>query len=161
MDITAETVAQAFVRGWIARFGVPSTVTTDRGRQFESNLWEKLLQLLGSKRLRTTAYHPISNGLIERFHHQLKAALKSQPDPTQWTEALPMVLLGIHTAVKEDSHCTAAEMVYGTTLRLPGEFFDSTAADQDVDPANYVSQLKTAMQQLRAAPADTTQEGLP
>ena len=154
-DITAETVAQAFVRGWIARFGVPSTVTTDRGRQFESNLWEKLMQLLGSKRLRTTAYHPICNGLIERFHRQLKAALKSQPDPTQWTEALPMVLLGIRTAVKEDSHCTAAEMVYGTTLRLPGEFFDSTPADQVVDPASYVSQLKTAMQQLRAAPPRT------
>jgi len=97
-------VAQAFVTGWISRFGVPSTVTTDRGRQFESNLWEKLMQLLGSKRIRTTAYHPISNGLIERFHRQLKAALKSQPDPTQWTDALPMVLLGIRTAVKEDPH---------------------------------------------------------
>ena len=80
-DITAETVAQAFVTGWISRFGVPSTVTTDRGRQFESNLWEKLMQLFGSKRIRTTAYHPISNGLIEHFHRQLKAALKSQPDP--------------------------------------------------------------------------------
>ena len=154
-DITAETVAQAFVTGWISRFGVPSTVTTDRGRQFESNLWEKLMQLLGSKRIRTTAYHPISNGLIERFHRQLKAALKSQPDPTQWTDALPMVLLGIRTAVKEDSHCTAAEMVYGTTLRLPGEFFDSTPTEQFADPASYVSQLKTAMQQLRAAPART------
>ena len=60
-DITAETVAQAFVRGWIARFGVPSTVTTDRGRQLES---KKLMQLLGSKCLQTTAYHPISNGVF-------------------------------------------------------------------------------------------------
>ena len=68
--ITAVSVAQAFCSGWIARFGVPSTITTDHGRQFESALWQQLIQLLGSKR------NPIANGLIERFHCQLKASLK-------------------------------------------------------------------------------------
>ena len=38
-NITTATVAQAFVSGWVARFGVPSTITTDRGQQFESFLW--------------------------------------------------------------------------------------------------------------------------
>ena len=71
-DITAPTVARAFVSGWISRFGVPSTVTTDRGCQFESTLWKELMELLGTTRLRTTAYHPIANGIIERFHRQLK-----------------------------------------------------------------------------------------
>ena len=89
--ITAEAVAQAFVSGWIARFGVPSTVTTDRGRQFESALWTQLMRLIGSKRIRTTSYHPSANGFIERLHRQLKAALKSQLNPTQWTDSLPMV----------------------------------------------------------------------
>lgn len=56
-DITADTVARAFVSGWISRFGTPFTITTDRGCQFESALWEKLMRLLGSKRIRTTAYH--------------------------------------------------------------------------------------------------------
>ena len=53
-DCTAETVAKAFVHTWIARFGTPSTVTTDRGRQFESGLWQKFSQLLGTKHLPTT-----------------------------------------------------------------------------------------------------------
>ena len=142
-DITADTVAHAFTR-----FGVPSTVMTDRGSQFESSLWEKLMQLLGTKRLRTTAYHPISNGLIERFHRQLKASLKAHPTPTNWIDSLPMVLLGIRTALKDDIQCTTAELVYGTTLRLPGEFLDCSQNDNIVDPLSYVAQLKTAMQQL-------------
>ena len=67
-DISAETVARAFVSSWIARFGSPSTISADKGRQFDSCLWNKLMQLLGSKCIRTTAYHPSSNGLVEQFH---------------------------------------------------------------------------------------------
>ena len=72
-DITAESVARAFVLGWIARFGIPSTVIT---RQFESNLWSQLSHLFGIHRQRTTAYHPAANGTVERFHRQLKSSLK-------------------------------------------------------------------------------------
>ena len=99
-SITAEDIAQAFLTGWIARFGVPTTIVTDRGRQFESKLWQALMSLLGSKRARTTAYHPQSNGLVERFHRQLMAALKAQLNPSSWMDALPLVLLGIRTALR-------------------------------------------------------------
>ena len=78
-NITADAVAQAFLSGWISRFSVPSTIITDRGCQFESQLWSTLMSLLGSKRARTTAYHPQANGMVERFHCQLKAGLKRQP----------------------------------------------------------------------------------
>ena len=101
-SITAEAVAHAFLHGWISRFGVPSTIVTDRGRQFESKLWQRFMTLLGSRRTRTTAYHPQSNGMVERFHRQLKAALKAQHNPASWVDALPLVLLGIRTALKED-----------------------------------------------------------
>lgn len=99
-DITVETVASALVRGWISRFDVPSTITTDRGHQFESTLWQKWTQLLGIKDIHTTAYHPIANGLIDHF----KAVLKTYTE--HWTVSLPMVLLGIRTALKEDSSRT-------------------------------------------------------
>ena len=151
-DITAETVARAFIGGWVARFGAPDTVTTDRGAQFESALWRQLMVLLGTTRIRTTAYHPIANGMVERFHRQLKAALKAQPHPNQWVEALPTVLLGIRTALKQDIGCSTAEFVYGTTLRLPGEFVDSTLDTSTADPASYVTRLKLAMQHVQASP---------
>ena len=43
--ITAEDVAQAFLSGWIAHFGVPSTIVIDRGRQSKSKLWQALICL--------------------------------------------------------------------------------------------------------------------
>ncbi|BHF79026.1 hypothetical protein SprV_0602214300 [Sparganum proliferum] len=75
-NITADSVAHAFLEHWISHYGVPSIITTDRGQQFESRLFYSLTDLLGCFRIRTTAYHPSSNGLDERFHRQLKASLR-------------------------------------------------------------------------------------
>ena len=79
-DITAESIARAFISNWIYSFGVPSTITTDRGAQFESLLSTQITSLLGIKCIRTTAYHPCANGMIERFHRQLKSSIKAYPD---------------------------------------------------------------------------------
>ena len=152
-SIIVEAVAQAFLSGWISRFGVPSTIVTDCGRQFESQLWNNLMSLLGSKRARTTAYHPQTNGMVERFHRQLKAALKAQLDPAAWMDYLPLALLGIRTALKEDISSTAAEMVYGTTLRLPGEFFTTTLPN----PSDFISNVKNHFQSIHPTyPTDLT-----
>ena len=156
-SITADAVAQAFLTGWISRFGIPSTIITDRGRQFESQLWNNLMSLLGSKRSRTTAYHPQTNGMVERFHHQLKAALKTQTNPDAWMDSLPLILLGIRTALKQDISSTAAEMVYGTTLRLPGEFFISSPSISLSDPSDFVSKLRSHFQTVRPISPRPTQ----
>ena len=110
------------------------------------------MNLLGSHRIRTTAYHPCANGLVERLHRQLKAGLMTHLPQVQWMDSLPLVLLGIRTALKEDLNCTVSELVYGTTLRLPGEFFSTSQDIDTVDPLAYVSRLRCSMQQLRAIP---------
>lgn len=150
-DITASSVASAFLAGWISRFGCPTVVTTDRGRQFESELFRALTRILGVRHIHTTSYHPSANGLVERLHRQLKAALIARDARTSWVDDLPIVLLGIRSAIKEDLGCTAAEMVYGTTIRLPGEFFASTATD--LSPPDYVEHLRLSCQRLRPTPA--------
>ena len=60
LSITADTVAHTFVSRWIAR----SIIITDRGRQFESTLWQSLMTFLGSKRVPTTSYHPQANSMV-------------------------------------------------------------------------------------------------
>ncbi|GBP80756.1 hypothetical protein EVAR_56602_1 [Eumeta japonica] len=77
----------------------------------------------GFQHRRTTAYHPSCNGLVERFHRQLKAAIVCHEN-ANWVESLPLVLLGIRSALKEDLQTTSAELLYGEPLRLPGEFLD-------------------------------------
>jgi len=52
-------VARAFIQSWVSQFGTLSTITTDRGGQFESNLWKAFTQLLGTKHIRATASTPV------------------------------------------------------------------------------------------------------
>ena len=147
-DITSDTVALTFVSGWVARFRVPSTVTTDRGRQFSSQLRKSLTQLLGCKHIQTTAYHPSANGMVERFHRQLKSSLKAKGASQNWIDSLPLILLGIRTALKIDLKCSTAELVYGSTLRLPGELFQRSTCE--LDPVSLVSRLRASMSRFQA-----------
>ncbi|GFU15042.1 hypothetical protein TNCV_3702281 [Trichonephila clavipes] len=148
-DITAETVAEAFFSSWVSRFGPPEILTTDRGRQFESSLFKALSKLLGVQKCRTTGYHPQANGMIEELHRPLKSAIKCHATE-RWTEVLPIILLGLRASLKEDILCTPAELVFRTTIRLPGEMFDSSKPDDDV--VNFVSKLKSHMQSLHPKP---------
>ncbi|HBK82804.1 MAG TPA: hypothetical protein DDZ41_04280, partial [Flavobacterium sp.] len=124
-DMKTTTVVQAFVDHYVSRFGIPLRITTDQGSQFESNLFSELNRIFGSQRIRTTSYHPQSNGLVERFHRHLKAALYARQNTTNWRFELPFILLGIRTAIKTDFGCTSADLVYGQTLRVPGDFVKS------------------------------------
>ena len=82
--ISAEEVASAFVNTWVSRFGVPLELLTDRGRQFESELFKHLSKRLGFVKLRTNAYNPQCNGLLERQHRTLKTILRCRNSSYLW-----------------------------------------------------------------------------
>ena len=111
------------------------------------------MQLLGCKHHHTTAYHPIANGIIERFHRHLKAALKAQTTTHHWMETLPLALLSIRTSVKADLQLSVAELLYGTTLRLPGQFFEKTVTKGTIDPGSFVARLRDSMREVNPPPS--------
>nr|XP_015921372.2 uncharacterized protein LOC107450149 [Parasteatoda tepidariorum] len=106
--------------------------------------------MFGIQRIRTTPYHPSSNGMVERFHSSLKQALRCHN--TKWTESLPVVLLGLRNCFKEDLNASCVEMVYGQTVVLPGEFFEPPS-DAPSDPTTYLSKLRETFRTLKPTPA--------
>ncbi|GFX62971.1 pol polyprotein [Trichonephila clavipes] len=88
--------------------------------------------------------------MIEEWHHPLKAALKAY-NTEHWSDGLPALLLGFRTSYKEDLQSSSTELVYGTTIRLPGDFFDSSPMDSS--PIQLVENLKSHFDCIRPSPA--------
>ena len=128
----------------------PWSIMYDRRRQFESNLWASLMFPLGIKRNCTTAYHPHSNGIVERFHQQLKTSLKVHLNDPNWREELLIIMLGICTSVEEDIKCSALNAAQ-TTLRLPGELFYHTNSTA-VDHTMFLNRLRNTMHRQYLVP---------
>ncbi|GBL76526.1 Transposon Ty3-G Gag-Pol polyprotein [Araneus ventricosus] len=144
-DMRASTICRAIFDTWISRFGCPSVVTSDQGSQLSSSMFVEFTRMLGTQKIKTTPYHPISNGIVERFDQHLKSAIKAHENE-KWSELIPIILLGIRTAVKEDLQSSCSELVYGTTLRLPCDMIDVS----DIPPCEieFITDLRHRMQQL-------------
>ncbi len=149
-NMEAATCARVFYDTWVARFGAPTLITTDQGKQFESQLFDALLCLIGTKRVRTTAYHPQSNGIIERWHRDFKAAIMCHDK--QWTKVLPTVLLGLRTRVRLETDCSPADLLYAKALRIPGEFVLSD--DFRPTPRPFLEDFREHMREVRPMPVE-------
>ena len=68
----ARTIAQTLVDEWVCRYGVMQRLHTDQGRNFESDVFKEITNILGIKKTRTTPYHPQSDGMVERMNRTLK-----------------------------------------------------------------------------------------
>ncbi|KAK3524702.1 hypothetical protein QTP86_000982 [Hemibagrus guttatus] len=78
-DQRAETVAQVLVIEWFYKFGVPSQIHSDQGRNFESSLVQQLCALYKVEKSRTTPFHPAGNGQCDRFNRTLHNLLHALP----------------------------------------------------------------------------------
>ena len=85
--------------------------------------------------------------MVERFHRDMKAAIRSRLNGPNLVDELPWVLLCLRTAPKEDIHTSAAEMVYGTPLMVPDDFV--CPSDDPVAAAGLLSNLRDEILKLR------------
>jgi hypothetical protein len=89
----------------------------------------------------TTAYHPESNGAVERLHRRLKDALRARAAAATWSEELPFVLLGLRAQPREDTGLSPAEAVFGAPIVLPNEFLQNEEMPVDAIIKNFSKTL--------------------
>ena len=117
-NIETETVTEALLNMY-SRLGIPEEVLSDLGTQFVSKCMEEVSRLLSIKRLTTTLYHPICNGLVERFNGTLKKMLRrlSNEQPRQWHRFVNPLLFAYREAPQEAPGFSPFELLYGKTVR--------------------------------------------
>ena len=133
--ITTEVVAEALVEVF-ARVGVPNEILTDCGAQFTSELMKEVSRLLSLKQLRTMPYHPICNGLVEKFNGTLKAMLKKlcEEKPKDWDRYLSPLLFAYREVPQETLGFSPFELLYGRSVRGPIGILKELWTDETTSP---------------------------
>lgn len=151
-NFRANTIAEVFVNQVISRYGVPSELHTDQGRNFDSRVFYELSSLLGIKKTRTTPFHPQSNGLVERQHQTIinylaKFVSENQRDWDRW---IGMCLLAYRSARHETTGISPAESCFGRDLKLPLDLLRGSppVVGVDVSEESYVSELKEKLNEI-------------
>ena len=119
-NIDAESVAEELVK-LFARVGIPREILTDQGANFTSRLLAEVYRLLHVKGLRTSPYHPQTDGLVERFNQTLKEMLRktASEEGKAWHKLLPYVLFAYREVPQESTGFSPFELVYGREVHGP------------------------------------------
>ena len=114
-DQTALTIARLLVEHIISRHGVPTELLSDRGPSFMSHLLQEVCAMMGVKQVNTTAYHPQTDGLVERFNRILTDMLSKTVEKggRDWDVRLPYVLFAYRSSPQESSRESPFFLLYG------------------------------------------------
>lgn len=118
----ADKLYEAFLCGWVSRFGVPRIIVTDNGLSFSSDDFEKLVVSLGSTHLRTTPYHPQGNAPVESFHRQLNQKLplfERHENNLKFSIVLSLILWSYRCTIHSTLEESPAYMLYGVDMCPP------------------------------------------
>lgn len=119
-SINARSVTKALTK-FFTTFGLPKTVQTDRGSNFLSRVFRNVLKALGVSHVVSSAYHPESQGALERWHQTLKSSLRKYCLETgnDWEEGVPFVLFAVREARQDSLGFSPSELVFGHNVRGP------------------------------------------
>uniref|UniRef100_A0ABD2WU91 RNA-directed DNA polymerase n=1 Tax=Trichogramma kaykai TaxID=54128 RepID=A0ABD2WU91_9HYME len=98
----------------------PKVILTDQGSNFMSSLMSRMAKRFKIKQIKTTAYHPQSNGSLERSHHVLKEFIKQYTvSDDDWSDWVDLAVLNYNTSVQESTKLTPYEIIFGRLANLP------------------------------------------
>ncbi|KAK7926200.1 hypothetical protein WMY93_008510 [Mugilogobius chulae] len=149
--ITAPSVTKALTK-FFTTFGLPRVVQTDQGTNFLSKTFKETLQSFGVTHSVSSAYHPESQGALERWHQTLKSMLSKFCFETgkDWDEGVPFMLFAIRDATQESLGFSPAELVFGHSIRGPlkvlkEQFLSVSVSTGSV--SDFVSKCRERLQQ--------------
>ncbi|UYV84436.1 K02A2.6-like [Cordylochernes scorpioides] len=162
----AATVARVIVDNLICRFGVPLELHSYQGRNFESEIFRELCQVLGIWKTRTTPLHPQLDGMVERFNKTMVEHLSKVVEQNQrdWDRRLPLFLMAYRAAIHETTGQTPAKVMFGRELRLPCDLEFGTPGGPPVEVTSYVGELRGVLSETHKLvreknPASKTLQG--
>jgi len=141
----AEEVAGCLVDNIIFRYGMFSTILTDRGTNFMSLVFQRTAVLLGGQTRRTSPYHPASNGALEAQHKTLGKSISKlidQQDPRKWDQYLKAVVFAMNSSTNVNSTAFSPhEIIFGCNPKLPAELTITTPKNEYGSHVAYFQHL--------------------
>jgi hypothetical protein len=139
--ITSKTTQKFFWQNIVCRFGVPSELTIDNGKQFDSQDFKDFCFSIGTKLAFASIYHPQSNGVVERANGKIFMAIKKMlldDKKGKWADLLPEAVWALNTTECRATGFTPFRLLYGSEAMTPQEIKHgsprtSTSAVPDVD----------------------------
>ena len=124
-DQMAKTVAKVFYECFIAVFGAPAKLLSDRGVNFTSTLVEELCSAFGIQKCRTMAYHTQCNGQVEHFHQTLFRMIGklSRDKNAQWEQHLPGLLQAYNSTQSVVTGYLPHYLMFGRHPCLPVDYY--------------------------------------
>ena len=155
----AKTVAKIFLDEFVCRFGAPTYLHTDQGRNFESTIFKELCLLLGIKKTRTTPYHPQSDGFIESFNRTLENMLSMyvNENHTDWDLHLQHVMLAYRSKVQETTGPTPHFLLTGREVTVPTDVMFGHAPEVPRPVPEYVAHVRNTLEAAFRTVRDRTQ----
>jgi len=156
-DAEASTCMRAMYNGFFAIFGIPRQIHTDQGKNFESKLFKQLCQLAGVEKTRTTAFHPQSDGQVERMNRTLLQMLRvtADDDPVSWPQKLETLMSAYRMTVHKVTGVTPNMAMFGREVLLPATLIAKPPEEHVKVTVPFVTNLRDTLreahQKVRAA----------
>ncbi len=159
-SIDAEVIAEELVK-FFTQVGIPKEILTDQGANFTSQLLKELYNLLHIRGIRTSPYHPQTDGLVERFNQTLKAMLRKyvKEERRDWDKLVPCVLFAYREVPQASTGYSPFELLYGRPVRGPLDVLRETWVAQTKSSESVVSHILHMRERLEKM-TEVVQENL-